>query len=238
MKRILLATTGVIALAMSMQAANAADLPRKAPPAPVVAPIPYYNWTGFYIGGMVGGAWSSIDVDFLPLFPFSVGRTSSGWLLGGQTGFNWQVGQWVFGIEGDIGWTNSDNSAFVLGTPAIVRTELDWVATLTGRIGYAWDRWMLYGKGGVAWANTNFGTNFFTFPFMTESDKTRTGWVLGVGLEYAFWNNWTAKLEYNYMDFGSNDFPVGLAPFVSHVDANVQTVKFGINYKFGGWGSY
>jgi outer membrane immunogenic protein len=73
---------------------------------------------------------------------------------------------------------------------------------------------------------------------MTESDKTRTGWVLGVGLEYAFWNNWTAKLEYNYMDFGSNDFPVGLAPFVSHVDANVQTVKFGINYKFGGWGSY
>jgi outer membrane immunogenic protein len=159
-------------------------------------------------------------------------------LLGLQTGFNYQVGRWVFGIEGDIGWTNANHDAFLAfgGGCCNFHTELDWVATLTSRIGYAWDRWMLYGKGGVAWANTNFGTDLFTFPILLSSDKTRTGWVLGVGVEYAFWDNWTAKLEYNYMDFGSENFVFVGFPVGFNVDNNVQTVKFGINYKFGGGG--
>ena len=103
----------------------------------------------------------------------------------------------------------------------------------TRRLGFAFDRWLVYGKGGVAWAHDKYSTNFYTFPGTIGIDETRIGWTVGGGVEYAFAPNWSGKLEYNYMDFGSKN--VSFAPFTSTaIDQQIHAVKFGINYKFGG----
>ena len=103
---------------------------------------------------------------------------------------------------------------------------------MTGRAGVAFDRWLVYGKGGVAFAGDRFSTNRYT-PAMTEVTDTRVGWTVGGGVEYAFAPAWSAKLEYNFMDFGTR--AVSFAPGTStDIDQQVHAVKFGVNYKFGG----
>ena len=107
----------------------------------------------------------------------------------------------------------------------------DWTATLTARAGMAFDRWLVYAKGGAAWARDKYSTNFYAFPGSEVTD-TRLGWTVGAGVEYAFAPQWTAKLEYNYMDFGTRD--VSFSPGTStSIDQQVHAVKFGVNYKFG-----
>ena len=110
---------------------------------------------------------------------------------------------------------------------------MNWVSTLTGRAGLAFDRWLVYGKGGVAWAHEKYDTNFYTFPGTASLSETRIGWTVGAGVEYAFAPNWSTKLEYNYMDFGTRN--VSFAPFrTTEIDQQIHAVKLGINYKFGG----
>lgn len=221
---------GLLGAAMFSGAAAAADMGRpvyKAPPAGVMAPT-VYDWTGFYVGGHVGYGWSTRNWnDSSGLF--NVSHDADGFLGGGQVGFNYQIGQFVLGVEGDMSWSGISGSSNV-GAVGF-NTDVDWTATLTGRAGIAFDRWLVYGKGGVAWAADKYSTNFYSIPTI-ELSQTRTGWTAGAGVEYAFAQQWTAKLEYNYMDFGTDR--VSFAPgWATDIDQKIHTVKFGINYKFG-----
>src|SRR5262245_3036202 len=177
------------------------------------APVfPYYDWNGFYVGAHVGAAWSSAD------------NSDVMFLGGGQAGYNYQVGQWVFGVEGELAGTSEGGSVSFMG----YRTEwsVDWVATLAARVGWLVDpRWLVYGKFGAAWSHTSVETTFMGMPVPGSIDKTSSGWVLGFGSEYALRDNWTAKFEYDI--FGGRDFPSGVPDDVAHV------FKAGLNYRFG-----
>ena len=237
MRRTLLAfaTAGLVGagLAGIATAASAADIRQptyKAPPAAVpVATV--YNWTGFYVGGHIGYGWGDKDwTDTTGLFGLS--HQTDGFLGGGQIGFNYQIGQFVAGIEGDFSWTGLKGETSTLAST--FTSEVDWTSTLTGRLGFAWDRFLVYGKGGFAWARDTYTTNFYTIPGAEVRD-TRTGWTVGAGLEYALTESWTTKLEYNYMDFGKDT--VSFAPgFNTDIDQKIHAVKLGVNYKFGPWG--
>jgi outer membrane immunogenic protein len=228
MKRVVFACLAVLGLAAT---ADAADLPRRYDPVPQRAFVPVYNWTGFYIGAHGGYGWA--DTGWTDtVIPGSFGHNSDGFLAGGQIGFNYQINTLVFGIEGDLSWADiSGGTSSPRFGGETFDSRIDWMGTLTGRVGFALDNWLIYGKGGFAWANDNLS---YTFPgFAGSSEATRTGWTLGAGVEYGFWNNWSAKLEYNYMDFGSRT--VTYAPAVSFdVDQQVHAVKLGLNYRFGG----
>jgi len=231
MRKVTLSLLAAAGLLLGAEAASAADLGRpvyKAPPPAVVAA---YNWSGFYIGGHLGGAWSSEEVTDFGAVPALTGSPDpDGFIGGAQVGFNWQADRWVFGIEGDWSASGVDGAATLDGP---FTSETSWYATLTGRIGYAWDNWMWYVKGGAAWADIEYGYNTFG----TVSD-TRVGWTVGTGIEWALAPQWSAKLEYNYLDFGKDTytFTDAIGPFTVDADTQVHMVKAGINYRFGGFG--
>jgi outer membrane immunogenic protein len=178
MKKFLLATGGLLALLGMAGPASAADMRVKAPP-PVAPPVMLYNWTGFYIGGHVGGAWVDHDV-FDPLIGLGVSLDKSGFLGGGQVGFNYQPlgSNWVFGVEGDIAWVDIDNNHICPAVAFNCNHNHNWLATVTGRLGYAWDTVFLYAKGGAAFVNHEFtGPN--AFGILVSESNTRTGWTVG-----------------------------------------------------------
>jgi outer membrane immunogenic protein len=221
-------------LASGGKAVVAADLPVKARPMPVAAA---YNWTGFYVGAHAGYGWADKDwrAPFDP--PFNAGsHTATGWLAGLQLGGNYQIGNWVLGLEGQYSWAdiNGDHISR-LDLADRLGTQVSWLATVTGRVGYAFDRTLIYGKGGVAWIRDKY-TKVDLGILEGLAHETRTGWVAGVGVEYAFLNNWSVKLEYNYMDFGTNRLslinPTGGAPDIFDIKQNLQTVTLGANYRF------
>jgi outer membrane immunogenic protein len=240
MKKLGLATAVFSALTAAAPA-FAADLGRPAPPPvykapPVVAP---YSWTGCYIGVEGGGAWGTsrhTDVNsggFLHTDDFNV----NGGLVGGTVGCNYQMGRWVFGIEDDGSWINAKGSADVIGTvTGVGSTKQNWLDTLRGRLGYAWDRTLIYATGGFAAAGVD-ATQCQVGVCVSET-KTVTGWTVGGGLEYAFWNNWSFKAEYLYADFGSPRFfdpevdvgGLGFPPRNVRLHENIARV--GLNYKF------
>jgi outer membrane immunogenic protein len=215
--------------------AAAADLPLA--PRPVYAPAAYvapvYNWTGFYIGGHAGGGWENSSWTD----PFTGGSNTfnkSGFIAGGQIGGNVQFNWLVVGVEGDLSWSGIKGSgADSIGNS--INTNVNWTSTVTGRAGVAFDRLLVYGKGGVAFANDK--SSLTDIAGGTASDTlTRTGWTAGAGLEYAFAGNWSAKVEYDYLGFGSQtlNLPTPAFPaYTSSANLNVQEVKFGINYRFG-----
>jgi outer membrane immunogenic protein len=227
---------GLVSATVFSGAAIAADMTRpvyKAPPAGVL-PVAY-DWTGFYIGGHVGYGWA--EKDWRDAFGLNVSNKGNGFLGGGQVGFNYQINQFVLGVEGDFSWSGINGGTTISPTLAAplgstFNTDVNWVSTLTGRAGLAFDRWLVYAKGGVAWANDSFSTNRYTLPATVEVKDTRVGWTVGAGVEYAFAPAWSAKLEYNYMDFGSR--AVSFAPGTStDIDQQIHAVKLGVNYKFG-----
>jgi outer membrane immunogenic protein len=239
MKRFSAALVAAATVAFT-QIASAADLPRKAP---AYAPPPItYDWTGLYVGGHIGGAWGRTQYTNPLAAPGALNTFNTdpdGFLGGGQIGFNYQNGPWVFGVEGDISWTNMGGSVGGPVTPpagSILNTDVNWLATATGRIGYAWDRGLLYVKGGAAWMNADHSFSNVGPPAFTNIvSTTRAGWTAGAGVEWAFVGNWSAKLEYNYMDFGAATltFPGLGFPFPLDVDQQVHAVKIGMNYRFG-----
>ncbi len=216
--------------------AQAADLPRARAPAPV-APVAYvppvYNWSGFYVGGNLGAGFA----DSSWTDPFSGAHDTfnkTGFIGGGQVGANWQIDALVLGIEGDFDWTGIKASGHdSLGNTIGANTQ--WTSTVTGRVGAAFDRLLVYGKGGVAFAHDNDSLNTIGGAAASAS-LTRTGWTAGAGLEYAFAPNWSAKIEYDYLGFGSETVNLPTAAFPTYstgASLNIQEVKAGINFKFG-----
>jgi outer membrane immunogenic protein len=213
----------LVSVSAVSEAADVEHAPVHRLPPPAMPLI--YSWTGFYVGGHLGVGWAD--------------GGSSGFLGGGQVGFNYQINpQWVLGVEGDIAGTtikDTVNASFVF--PGAIATanataSLDWVSTLAARAGYAFDRWLIYGKVGGAWAHASANiTSSIIMPNVgaigvgTTINQTVSGLLLGVGTEYALWGNWSAKVEYNMMDFGNNN------PFA---DNKFNVFKAGLNYRFGG----
>src|SRR5262245_48972676 len=237
--KVLLATT---ALSVGLTAAAlAADLrPVYKSPPPAAAPPPIlYNWSGFYIGGHAGVGWAdSADTAFVG---------------GGQIGYNWQFApNWLIGIEGDLSGTSFSRSSstvtdvdvgggLVLPITENATFDLNWLASVRGRLGYTWDRFMVYFTGGAAWANVDFnqtasilGTQFGT----ATASGTVSGWVLGGGGEWMFAPNWTVGVEYLHYDFGDisgTATALGVSEAFSTNVGSVDVVRARLNYKFGDW---
>jgi len=225
MKRAILAAAMASLFAGS---ALAADLPaRMATKAPPVA-VPYYNWTGFYIGLNAGAAWGRVTDNTFG----GSSDTVSGFAGGGQIGYNWQVNNFVFGLEADFQGSSQkvSDSGFdpVFGAWS-TSGRLDYFGTIRGRLGIAQDRWLAYITGGYAYQNLKFDFNSATFG-SASSSSTRGGWTIGGGVEYAFAGPWTAGLEYLYLDSGNRDWNV----FGTNVDlrARNHVVRAKVNYRF------
>ncbi len=207
--RLLLASASAVAIAGS---AFAADLPSRAPPPVYVPPVPIFTWTGFYLGGQVGYAWGTQRANVLLPSGTTIFNSYSaeGVIGGGHVGYNYQVNQWVLGIEGSVDGT-SVSKTFIPGTvfpapfPAAFgvtyATSSPIQGSIRGRLGVAWDRVLLYATGGVAFAGVEAT---YTTPFGAATQSaTRVGWTVGGGVEYAVTNNWSVYAEYRYSDFGS-----------------------------------
>jgi outer membrane immunogenic protein len=249
MKRILIA--GALALAAGGQAL-AADLPQPAPPPPrapatyVPAPVTLYNWTGFYIGGNLGGDWNQGSWSGTLGDTYGTSNTIK-FLGGGQAGFNYEFGGGVvIGVEGDFEWgPNGSYTTTAAGGPlagSTVTINNSWLSTLTGRLGYAFDRVLVYGKGGGAWVGSSNST--IAFPgggsFTPSASNSNYGWTVGAGIEWAFWGNVSAKLEYDYVGLNSQSFIVPAGTFagvptdtITGSSRNIQMLLVGLNYKFG-----
>jgi outer membrane immunogenic protein len=223
-------------------AAGAAELPMKAPPAP--PPAPAFSWTGCYIGGDVGGAWATGHMnDNLDGMEFSTSR--SGVVGGPEVGCNYQTGSIVWGIEGNFDWTSLRVSGTGVFVPAVGTFDgsanTDWIADVTGRVGWAaWNEVLLYVKGGGAWVrNSATVTNVATGASVSGTD-TNDGFLVGGGVEWAFDPNWSVKVEYNYIGLNHFDMNGG---FVVPADTfelsrNIQELKVGLNWRFNwfNWG--
>jgi len=252
MKRLIVAAIGMLAIGLT--SANAADVyarprPSAPPPAPVYAPPPF-SWTGFYLGGNIGGAWAHRDVtDSFFGLNFNNGNNNGVFIGGGQVGYNWQFGYGVLGIEADFdGVANSNNTGTVFTGfgPVQVTSNNRWITTVAARFGVTNGNWLFYGKAGGGWiGNEDFTvTNLRTgSSFNISNDSSNGGWLVGAGIEWAFAANWSAKVEYNYLGLEDRTFivPAGSAFFpgdtFTRSNRNIQMVKGGINYRFN-WGDY
>ena len=200
-------------------------------PAPVYQEVPIFSWTGGYIGLQGGALWSNSDIDGdIDVFGPDegvFGDNFNGGLFGVYAGYNWQTGPWVFGAEGDFNGVWNDET-FTVNTlrfgPRDVEVGSDYLASLRARIGYAFDRTLIFATGGVAF--TQFSANLSDENFV-DADQNLTGWTIGAGAEYAFTNNWIGRVEYRYYDF-SDDTLEGFGDF--GVETNTLTV--GVSYKF------
>ena len=217
MKKILLASVGLIALGIA--SASAADIQRRAVmPAKAPAYLPVYNWTGPYIGISGGFGWGRSDIS-APLASGSF--NTSGALVGGTLGYNYQMNQFVLGLEGDGSWSNIGGSATCTGgLSCSVRNN--WLATARGRLGFAVDRFMPYVTGGAA-----FGDIKTSVATLGDATSTKTGWTAGGGIEAAIAGPWTAKVEYLYVDLGRGATIGG-----SDTSFNSNIVRAGLNYRF------
>jgi outer membrane immunogenic protein len=229
MKKLLLGTAAFIALAAP---AIAADMPpRTYTKAPVYsAPELVYNWTGFYIGGHVGGAFAGND---------SLAGSGGRFLGGVQGGFDYQFApNWVLGAEAQYSWLANNNNGLAFPGGVLLTTNNNQLGSVTGRLGYTWGPALLYAKGGYAWRdNPNLGVTLGGSPVTFRTDGNhKDGYTVGGGLEYLFAPNWSAKAEYQYYNFGSTTFTGGPAPIVGgRFRDDEHSVKVGINYRFG-WG--
>jgi outer membrane immunogenic protein len=204
-----------LALLALTTGAGAADMPNPAPAAYTKVPLsPAYNWTGFYIGAMGGYGWStSQGIDF------------KGGFAGGTIGANWQMSNIVLGVEVEGAWADIGQS---VGALLVVTDRIQAVGSATGRLGFAIDNFLLYGKGGFATASNKLSIGGFS------DTRTHIGYTAGGGVEYGFTPNWSAKAEYLFAHYQSENYFAGvLPPGVPSGDLDVHTVKVGINYRFG-----
>jgi outer membrane immunogenic protein len=267
MKRLLLAGTALAVLLGG--SAMAADLAVRTPPPvyrPVPVVVPVFTWTGCYVGANGGGVWVNKDYSLTGVFP-GVGyapfvpagadlgsHTASGGIGGLQAGCNYQAGGFVVGIQGDYDWMSASAShvdPFLAGTSLSSNSKS--LASVTGRVGYAWDRFLGYVKAGGAWEKDDYTiagpaafllTPITPIPFgVATASETRGGWTVGIGAEYAFTNWLTGFVEYDYYGFGTKTVnfvaPVAPAGFANvDIKENKNVVKAGLNVKFGpglGW---
>jgi outer membrane immunogenic protein len=239
MKNILLSTAAVAAILTPSIVAQAADIPQRSAPPPAYVPVavPVFSWTGFYIGGNIGGAWHNTNVDG-NFTGASWHSDRSGFFGGGQIGANYQFDRFVVGIEGDIGSTPKGKSSPFVPTalgPLQVVASANWVSTLAARFGVAADHWLFYTKLGGGWADAGLSLQTSLPSTLATVSRTNAGWLVGGGVEYAFTNNWSTKLEYEYLGLSNRTFSgVGLVGLNSvSASTNIQMVKLGLNYRFG-----
>ena len=222
MKRLVLAFA---ALAVWAGTAAAADLSRGPAPAPYYkAPelAPVYNWSGFYIGINGGGGWGTST--------WTTGGSfnTSGGLIGGTVGYNYQMNQVVLGVEGDIDWANISGTRTAAGVCAFGCTTKDsWLATVRGRVGYAADRFLPYVTGGLA-----LGDIRASLPGFAGGTTTNAGWTIGGGIEGAIVGHWTAKVEYLYVDLGNFNCGIACGAATQNVTFTANVLRGGINYRF------
>jgi outer membrane immunogenic protein len=214
MKTALLASAGLLVLS-AFAPAMAADMAARAPyvkaPPPVAA---IYNWTGFYIGGF--GGYASED---------SSGASMKGGFAGGTIGYNWQASNIVYGLEADGGWADVDASASGFGVT--VKSKIDSLGTVRGRVGFAVDKVLFYGTGGYAWIDNKISVS--ALGVTASQSNFHSGWTVGAGIEAFFAPQWSVKGEYLYRSLGSENY-FG----VRSGDLNLHSVQVGVNYHFGG----
>jgi outer membrane immunogenic protein len=259
MKNLFLISSALVFAGPAMAADLPVQMPTKAPP--VVASVPY-TWTTCSVGGHVGAGWDHTTftdpgnasilgvAQFIAPAGSSIGVNGGTGLVGGvQAGCDYQfASNWVIGIGGDFAWSNINgiaNDPFFTGKNggAIpLSTQTDRIASVTGRVGYAWDHFLLYAKGGGAWAHDNYSIQNANCLFVSCGNLVgsleRTGWTAGIGLEWAFAKNWSALVEYDHYGFGNKG--IGFVSSVTspqslvfNVKQDVDIVKVGINYRFG-----
>jgi outer membrane immunogenic protein len=239
---------GVVALAtLATAPALAADL--RVRPAPVYksAPVtPYYSWTGCYVGGNVGGAYSYKSFNDATGFyaPGFAGQdlgwhSAAGFAGGAQVGCDYQIGSWVIGAQGMFDWSNlKGNNQQPAGT-LINQTSIPWMTTATGRLGYTvLPNLLLYVKGGGAWVKDNYTGYDPVNGIQASASLTRSGWTVGAGYEQLFAGGWSWFAEYNYLNFGTHSATFNqIAPVAFQYPINVQQdmhmILVGVNYRFG-----
>jgi outer membrane immunogenic protein len=237
----------------------AADLPARAAPvyqAPVVAP----TWTGLYLGVNGGDGWAAnfkaSSTFFDPtgvnvITPATSNMKATGAVFGGQLGYNWQTGNWVWGVEGDfdsasIEKFNNAGATVVAAGAGItesLHTKVDWLASIRGRLGYVWGPGMIYATGGGAWASVDFDAGGPVNDFPLLSTSTKSGWTVGAGYEWLINPNWSVRGEYLYYKFMNTTSTTVAAgtvlpgTFTTHTlaDFNISVVRFAVNYKFDWW---
>jgi opacity protein-like surface antigen len=212
---------------------NAApDVYTKAPTAPA------YHWTGLYFGANFGGAFNREDV----ASPIGIAATNPSGVLGGvQFGYNYLLApHWLVGVEADLDWTSAQGKTNFIdpaGTAALsVTSDHNWYDTVDARLGYVTGPLMLYAKGGAAWMNADYRLDVNSgIDGGTVMSANRSGWNVGAGLEYMLGSRWSAKLEYDYLDFGSKTLGFD-TPFGNGVTfkSSINEVKAGVNYHFDG----
>ena len=219
---ILTALAGAMGLTLASPS-FAADIPRKAIPfsAPTVAA---FSWSGFYVGVNAGYGWGKAD---LSNAIGSASVSTKGGLFGVTFGYNLQTGVWVWGFEGDLDMSTvkgTDSSLVICALGCEVKQT--WLGTMRGRIGYAFDRWLPYFTGGLAFGDvkTSIGTGSVA--------KTQTGWTLGVGTEYAWSGPWSVKFEYLYVDLGSSTCDATTCLLATTTKWKENILRAGLNYRF------
>lgn len=240
MNRLVLVGAGLLSLAGFVGAASAADLAARPYTKAPVMPVEVYNWTGFYIGANGGYGWGKTTETFTRVGTVTT-HDPAGALAGGQIGYNWQAGAWVFGLEADGDWANIRGSAPCPGPSFNCASDTRSLASFRGRIGWASGPVLLYGTGGFGYDNTHYSTLTFAAGLPAAGatgvfNTDRWGYAAGAGIEYGFAANWSAKLEYMHYGFDSMTSPAGtLGPFSPvAISLRVDTVKVGINYRWGG----
>lgn len=234
--RLRIASMIAVTAAVVSTSAMAADLPAKAPA--YVPPAPVWNWSGFYIGGHVGAAFSGNDSFNTDVFGLTTGNRDAAFMGGGQIGADYQfASNWVIGIEAQISGISNGDRTFSDGFGTL-RDRSDWLGSVTGRLGYSWGPGLLYAKGGVAFRDNSGLTMVSVFDPTFLVDRSDTGYTVGGGLEYMFSPNWSAKVEYQYFNFDNTTittlgFNTGTG--LSYRD-DFHTVKVGLNYRFN-WGN-
>ena len=197
----------VLVAACWTMSAQAADMYGSRAPYTVNQPLNAYSWAGPYLGGNLGYAWGSVANN--PTKP-------SGFSGGVQAGYNWQNGPWVFGVEGDIQVTGAEQ------TFAPWKFSNPWFGTVRGRVGYALNHVLFYGTGGLAFGELRAET------LGVSESHGSVGWTLGAGAEMGLTRNWTARIEYLYVDLSENRFVTTGLPHGSHFGL----VRLGVNYRF------
>ena len=244
-KSVLILIAAVVIDLPASQSARAADIVPRGYPAPALAPAPALvyappiSWTGCYVGGNIGGAWSNVDLSGVSGASFSA--TNSGFAGGGQIGcdYNWNGTLWVVGIRNMLDATSLSNRTNISAVPftGAVDSGTHWFDTLTARGGYlVQSNVLLYAQGGAAWTNTNITFLTGSGAQVGEASNDRTGWTVGAGVEWMFAPQWSLFAEYNFMGFGTQSASFtgcgGTCVVNANANANVQNVLAGVNYKF------
>lgn len=195
-----------------------------------------FNWTGFYAGGQGGVAWMKNGVSEAPVFS-GITTSVKGPALGGTAGYNWQMSNWIAGFEGDFSWSNIKAHTLTGGdcdVGAYCDEKVRWFGTARVRLGYlAMPSLLLYGTGGFAWGSED--AKYRNAIGSEDEWKTGNGWAAGGGAEAAFAPNWTAKLEYMYVDLGRVEFSAVTFPAVFAAAPQIfkfNIIRIGVNYRF------